>query len=160
MRAISIGLVLAATVAVAAPGNAQSPEAGSPTVVRAGDEALTCDQMADEAATLSANMGESGGGGLLGRIVGVARVGAAMAVPAAGLAMAGADALAASSRERQEAKADGDGDRWNYLNGLYAGKGCGEPQEAVIVPTPATAPVAQDPLPAVRPRIRPGSLPN
>ena len=160
MRAISIGLVLAATVAVAAPGNAQSPEAGSPTVVRAGDEALTCDQMADEAATLSANMGESGGGGLLGRIVGVARVGAAMAVPAAGLAMAGADALAASSRERQEAKADGDRDRWNYLNGLYAGKGCGEPQEAVIVPTPATAPVAQDPLPAVRPRIRPGSLPN
>ena len=160
MREITFGLVLAATVAGAAPGHAQSPEVGSPTVVRAGDEALTCNQMADEAATLSANIGESGGGGLLGRIVGVVRVGAAMAVPAAGLAMAGADALAAPNRERQEAKADGDRDRWNYLNGLYAGKGCGEAREAVSVPTQATAPVAEGTPLAVQPRIRPGTLPD
>ena len=58
-------------------------------MVRAGDEALTGGQMADEAATLRAAMGESGGGGLLGRLSGVARVGAAMALPVAGPAMAG-----------------------------------------------------------------------
>ena len=160
MREITIVVVLAATVAGAAPGNAQSPDVGSPTVVRAGDEAITCSQMADEAATLSANMGESDGGGLLGRIVGVARVGAAMAVPAAGLAMAGVDALASPSREREEAKADGDRDRWNYLNGLYAGKGCGEAREVVSVSAQATAPVAESAPLAVQPRIRPGTLPD
>ena len=115
------------------------------TVVRDGDAALTCQQMANEAAELSASMGQ-GEGGLLGRVGGVAKAGAAMLVPGAGLALAGADAVTAPGRERREAATDARRDRWNYLNGLYAGKGCGPDgdgsvAQAATTPTPAPAPV-------------------
>ncbi|NBW10010.1 MAG: hypothetical protein EBR82_18485, partial [Caulobacteraceae bacterium] len=104
-------LAAVAVLAVAQPVLAQ-------TVVRAGDDALTCTQMADEAATISADMGERGPG-LLGRAAGVARAGASLLVPGAGLVMAGAEALTGSNGEKKEAAADARRDRWNYLNGLY-----------------------------------------
>ena len=160
MRGIIVSLVTAVTVAGAGSGYAQSQDTASSTVVREGDEALTCRQMADEAATLSAAMGESGGGGLLGRLGGVARVGASMALPVVGLAMAGADALAAPNRERRAAKVDAERDRWNYLNGLYAGKECGETQEPAVAPASATVPAPPVSIPNAQPRISPGTLPN
>lgn len=151
------GLLAALGLGVAGPGVAQAVSA---TVVRDGDAALTCGQMADEAAGLSADMGE-GGGGLLGRIGEVARAGAAMVVPGAGLALAGADAVTSSGRERREAKADAARDRWNYLNGLYAGKGCGG-AEAAPPPTSNVSPPEPAPTatPVNRPRIYPTALPS
>ncbi len=86
-------------------------------VSRAGDANLTCRQIADEAATLSARMGGTPTGGALG---GVAKAGAAALIPGAGLVMAGVDALSAPERARREA----DENRWHYLNGLYTARRC------------------------------------
>jgi hypothetical protein len=159
MRNHVFGLIAALGLGVAGPGLAQ---AQGPTVVRDGDATLTCRQMADEAATLSAGMGGgNGGGGLLGRLGEVARAGAAMVVPGAGLALAGADALTSSDRERREARADAGRDRWNYLNGLYAGKGCGGPEsrpdpEAETLPAPQASSEASRAV--ASPRIQPTAL--
>lgn len=87
------------------------------STTRAGDESLTCRQIADEAATLSQRMGGTPTGGALGQ---VARAGAAALIPGAGLVMAGADALTAEARARREA----DENRWHYLNGLYTARRC------------------------------------
>jgi hypothetical protein len=95
----------------------QQPSGASAMVARAGDESLTCRQIADEAATLSERMGGTPTGGALG---GVARAGAAALIPGAGLVMAGVDALNASERQRREA----DQNRWHYLNGLYTARRC------------------------------------
>ncbi|CAN5250161.1 hypothetical protein BH09PSE1_BH09PSE1_28970 [soil metagenome] len=170
MRNLTVCLV-AALAAGAGPVPTQSAQANAASVVRDGDAALTCGQMADEAANLSAAMGEGGGGGLLGRIGGMAKAGAVMVVPGAGLALAGADAVTSSGRERREAQADAGRDRWNYLNGLYAGKGCGGAEsgatvaaqasptpESPVTPVPAsTAPATAAP---VLPRIQPAALPS
>lgn len=156
MRHHMMGWVAAFGLGVAGPALAQTE---APTVVRDGDAALTCNQMADEAAALSAEMGEGGGGGLLGRLGEVARAGAAMVVPGAGLALAGADALTSSSRERREAQADAGRDRWNYLNGLYAGKGCGGEETSVRLASETAPPPAPTPPKAVAPpRIQPVAL--
>ncbi len=96
-------------------GGGDSALAASTT--RAGDESLTCRQIADEAATLSQRMGGTPTGGALGQ---VARAGAAALIPGAGLVMAGADALTAEARARREA----DENRWHYLNGLYTARRC------------------------------------
>lgn len=166
MRHLLFSLIAALGVGGAGPVLAQSADATT-TVVRDGDATLTCGQMADEAATLSAGMGE-GGGGLLGRISEVARAGAAMVVPAAGLVLAGADAVTTSGRERREARADVARDRWNYLNGLYAGKDCAGAEGAAAVtvqPSPSPPESAQptptltEPAPATSPRIRPAASP-
>ena len=114
-------------------GAALAQDAAPGTVVRAGDDTMTCRQMADEAAELSAGMG-SDRPGVFGVVGEVARSGAAMLVPGAGLAMAGADALTSSGREKREAKAAAGRDRWNYLNGLYAGRGCNAPEQAAARP--------------------------
>lgn len=90
-------------------------------VIRAADEALTCRQIADEAAALSADMGGTPSGGGLGAI---AKAGAAMLIPGAGLLFAGADALTREERERRQAEALAVQNRWFYLNGLYAGRRC------------------------------------
>lgn len=163
MRHLLFGLIAALGVGGAGSGLAQSADATT-TVVRDGDAALTCGQMADEGATLSASMGE-GGGGLLGRIGGMARAGAVMVVPAAGLVLAGADAVTTSGRERREAQADTARDRWNYLNGLYAGKGCAgaEGAAAATVQPSSSAPESSaaptQPAAAPPPRIQPAALP-
>lgn len=101
----------------AAGGQSAEPAA----VIRAADERLTCRQIADEAAQLSATMGGTPSGGGLGEI---AKAGAAMLIPGAGLLFAGADALTREERDRRQAEALAVQNRWFYLNGLYAGRRC------------------------------------
>lgn len=126
-------LAAAATLALAAgPALAQEADApdrpaaeatgGQPApVIRTADERLTCRQIADEAAQLSATMGGTPSGGGLGEI---AKAGAAMLIPGAGLLFAGADALTREERDRRQAEALAVQNRWFYLNGLYAGRRC------------------------------------
>jgi hypothetical protein len=102
--------------------------------------------MADEAARLSETMGAAPGGGLCGRLGGVARAGASMVIPGAGLVMVGTDALTAPERERKEAEAAAVRHRWYYLNGLYAGRDC---MNAPAVLPAATAPAAPASVPVV-----------
>ncbi|RZJ44280.1 MAG: hypothetical protein EON87_10275 [Brevundimonas sp.] len=97
--------------------------AASAQTVRPGDDQLTCQQMADEAATLSAGFGEDSPG-IFGRVAGVARAGASALIPGAGLAIAGADAVTQPGRQSEERRDQAERDRWNYLNGLYAGRDC------------------------------------
>lgn len=104
------------------PGAGAEPASNGPApAIRETDEALTCPQIADEAARLSADMGGTPSGGGLGEI---ARAGAAMLIPGAGLLFAGADALTREERERRQAEALAVQNRWFYLNGLYAGRRC------------------------------------
>ena len=159
-------------------GSAQSvfarPTQDAPgTVVRPGDAEMTCHQMADEGAALSADMGESGPG-LLGRVGGIARAGATLLVPAAGLAAAGVDALTSPGKARRETEADTRRDRWNYLNGLYAGRGCdGANAAEPATVAPALAPTVAPPqvmmsapaatpttASAPRPAITPAAFPH
>lgn len=109
--------LLAATLFCAGCATQPGADASAATVVRAGDANLTCRQIADEAATLSARMGGTPTGGALG---GVAKAGAAALIPGAGLVMAGVDALNAPERARREV----DENRWHYLNGLYTARRC------------------------------------
>ena len=109
--------LLAAALVCTGCATQPGADAASASVVRTGDANLSCRQIADEAATLSARMGGTPTGGALG---GVARAGAAALIPGAGLVMAGVDALNASERRRREA----DENRWHYLNGLYTARRC------------------------------------
>ncbi|MFN3558854.1 MAG: hypothetical protein ACK4UQ_06160 [Brevundimonas sp.] len=114
---------------VAGPGLAQeavAPPEAQP-IFREGDAAMTCRQISDEAAALSAQMGGAQGGGVFSSVVDVGRAGAAMLIPGAGLAIAGVDALNRPGRERREAREAAVEQRWYYLNGLYTGLRCGEP---------------------------------
>jgi len=130
----------------AGPALAQeAPEAAPPEqlqIFRTGDAAMTCIQISDEAAELSAQMGGGQGGGVFGSIVGVGRAGASMLIPGAGLALAGADALTRPERERRQARAAAVEQRWYYLNGLYTGLRCGQQPDAAVQAPPAP-PTAQ-----------------
>ncbi|MBA3050328.1 MAG: hypothetical protein KKE42_02930 [Alphaproteobacteria bacterium] len=141
--AVALGLSVAPS-AFAQDAPAAEP-ARTPAVIQPADTSLTCAAMADEAAQLSATMGGEPDGGLFSRLGGVARAGAAMVIPGAGLAMAGADALTAPEREREEAEAAAVRHRWYYLNGLYAGRDCmnapAAPPAAAAPAAPASAPV-------------------
>jgi hypothetical protein len=95
-------------------------------VVRTGDANLTCPQIAEEAAGLSQRMGGTAPGPL-GVAVDVARAGAAMLIPGAGLVIAGADALTEPERQRRAAEAAAAQNRWHYLNGLYIANDCMRP---------------------------------
>jgi hypothetical protein len=79
-------------LSLAAPAFAQDAPAqtGPAPVIRDTDGALTCAQMSEEAARLSAQMGGRGGDGVFGQLGGVAKAGAAMLIPGAGLLIAGA----------------------------------------------------------------------
>ena len=128
-------LILISALSLAAPAMAQE---GDPALVvfRPDDGALTCRQMADEAAALSAQMGGKGGSGVFGATMGeVARSGAALLIPGAGLAMAGVDVLTREGRERREAHEAAVEHRWYYLNGLYAGR-CDTQRATVHTPAP------------------------
>ncbi|MDP3657603.1 MAG: hypothetical protein Q8R45_11630 [Brevundimonas sp.] len=145
----SVVACAAVTLGLAAVSSAWAQEAGTrPSgpieVIRPGDTAMTCAAVSDEAARLSADMGGEPDGGLFGRLGGVARAGASMMIPGAGLAMAGADVLTAPDRDRKAAEADAVRHRWYYLNGLYAGQGCQAASDAAG-PTPAT-PADADPV--------------
>ena len=124
--AVFATLAFAAAPALAQEANAPErpgadAEEGPAPVIRSADERLTCRQIADEAAALSADMGGTPSGGGLGEI---AKAGAAMLIPGAGLLFAGADALTREERERRQAEALAVQNRWFYLNGLYAGRRC------------------------------------
>ena len=120
----------------------QTPPAQA-TAMQAGDAALTCVQIADQAARLSQVMADDAeGGGLLGTVTDVARSGASMLVPGASLVMAGADAVTRPGREREEAAELTVQNRWYYLNGLAAGRDCGAEQQASVVSAPVAAPPA------------------
>ncbi len=126
MRNVRLGLALALAFAPAAtPALAQEAESSSANqVIRAEDGAMTCAQIAEEAASLSERMGGSPRGGLLSSIGGVAKAGAAMLIPGVGLAIAGADAVTQGGRDEAEAARGADENRWYYLNGLSAGRSC------------------------------------
>lgn len=135
-------------VAALAATSATAQETG---VFREADAAMTCAQIGDEAAQLSAAMGDATPqGGWLSSLGGMARQGATLLVPGGALAVAGVDAVRQPGRERNEAEQKAAQDRWYYLNGLHAGRGCREPAEVVEVEAPVVAaPVA--PAPAIRP---------
>lgn len=119
---------------------AQDPPAEEPApIIRTTDSTLTCIQMSEEAAQLSQAMGGEPDGGLFGTLGGVARSGAALLIPGAGLVMAGADVLTKPERDRREADALSIQHRWYYLNGLYAGRRCQQQAEAAESPTQAPA---------------------
>ena len=143
MKTLIVSVSAALSLGVAAPALAQDPApapaveaAAEQPVIRDGDGALTCPQMSEEAAQLSQTMGGEPKGGLFSAIGGVARAGAALVIPGAGLVMAGADAVNRPERERKEAEARAVENRWYYLNGLYAGKGCQAQAETAPAPPP------------------------
>jgi hypothetical protein len=117
---------------------------GPVEIIRAADTALTCAAMAEEAARLSEAMGGEPDGGLFGRLGGVARAGASMMIPGAGLVMAGADVVTGPGRERRAAEAAATRDRWYYLNGLYAGRDCLTGAAAPPSPADAAPPPPED----------------
>lgn len=148
--------VLPAALAVllaAGPAVAQQVEPAQ--IFRAGDAGMSCIQISDEAAQLSAGMGGAQGGGVFRQALGVARSGATLLVPGASLALAGADALNRPERERREAEARAVEQRWYYLNGLYTGLQCGQEPEvaqapvAVVAPAPASIATPSSPRPPV-----------
>ncbi len=145
MKSVAVFAAVVVGLGPVSPALAQDAPSGPIEIIRATDSALTCPAMADEAARLSETMGGEPGGSLFGRLGGVARAGAAMVVPGAGLVMAGTDALTAPERERKEAEAAAVRHRWYYLNGLYAGRDCmnpGAPAPAAAAPVPSAPPPA------------------
>jgi hypothetical protein len=118
---------------LSAPARAQDPPPEDLQIFREGDAALSCVQISDEAAELSQRMGGDRPG-VFGRLTGVARSGASLLVPGAGLAIAGVDVLTREDRERREAQARAVEQRWYYLNGLYTGLRCAQPSSASAAP--------------------------
>ena len=152
MKSVAACAAVAFGLGAVSPVWAQEAEAGPSgpiEVIRALDANMTCAAVSEEAARLSEAMGGEPGGGLFGRLGGVARAGASMVIPGAGLAIAGVDALTAPERERKEAEAEAAAvrHRWYYLNGLYAGLRCQAASDAAG-PTPATP---EDAAPVVVP---------
>ncbi len=133
------------TTALLSAGVASAQEAG---VFREADAGLTCAQIGDEAAQLSEAMGDATPqGGWLSSLGNLAKTGASLIVPGAGLAVAGADAIRQPGRDRDEAQQAAIQNRWYYLNGLHAGRGCREQAQAQV--EPQTRP----------PAVQPGALP-
>ncbi len=148
MRNTSISIVMALSlVSGATSALAQEPDdPPANQVIRAEDAAMTCAQIADEAAGLSERMGGPPRGGLLGSLGGMAKAGAAMLIPGAGLAIAGADAVTQGGRDDAAAARAAEENRWFYLNGLSAGRDCQGRQTADADTS------------AARPQIRPSTL--
>ncbi|MBU1345626.1 MAG: hypothetical protein KKA16_01605 [Alphaproteobacteria bacterium] len=152
MKAVSITLILG----LALSGPARAQEQDSAAAMRPDDADLTCVQLADEAAQLSQAMSDDAeGGGLVSTVTDVARTGASMLVPGAGLVMAGADAVTRPGREREEAAELTVENRWHYLNGLAAGRGCGGEEVAEVGP-----PVVEPTEPAPVLNVPVGRLPD
>lgn len=136
---------VAMVVAALACGAARADAAQTDTPIRMGDTALTCEQIVAEANLSVAVLGAPPAGGSIvaeqavGAATGLAMQsailsGSARSVP--GLGMAGGllgSALRASREQqaaRQAAQRDVARQRWHYLNGLYAGRACGQPASA------------------------------
>ncbi len=130
-----MALIAAATALVT---TASAQETG---VFRDADAQMTCVQIGDEAAMLSAAMGDATPrGGWLSALGGVARSGASLLLPGGSLAVAGVDAVRQPGREQREAEAMETLNRWYYLNGLHAGRGCRDPEPPAIEPGSLTMP--------------------
>ena len=144
-------LIPVLSIAILSAGAASAQEAG---VFREADSGLTCAQIGDEAAQLSQAMGDATPqGGWLSSLGNLAKTGASILVPGAGLAVAGVDAVRQPGRDRDEAEQAAVQNRWYYLNGLHAGRGCREQAQAQTQ-APALAPArvqAQTPSPAIQP---------
>ncbi len=148
MKSVIVHAVAVLGLAAGSPVLAQEAEApptGPIEIIRASDTAMTCAAVSEEAAQLSDAMGGEPDGGLFARLGGVARAGASMMIPGAGLAMAGVDVVTAPGRDRKEAEVSAIRHRWYYLNGLYAGQGCQAAADAAG-PTPATPADADPPV--------------
>jgi len=138
-------------IAVMAAGATSAQEAG---VFREADEGLTCAQIGDEAAQLSEAMGDATPqGGWLSSLGSLAKTGASMLAPGGGLVVAGVDAVRQPGRDRDEAEQAAIQNRWYYLNGLHAGRGCREQTTAAAsAPAAAQAPApVQGRAPAIQP---------
>lgn len=147
MRCRSISLSALTLVLIGGAASAQEP-----AVFRETDASMTCAQIGDEAAQLSEAMGErTPSGGWLNSLGNLAKAGAAMVIPGAGLAVAGVDAVRQPGAARAEAEEAALQHRWYYLNGLHAGRGCREEAEAASAPVPAAGA-------ATAPRIQPASV--
>ncbi|RZJ05831.1 MAG: hypothetical protein EON89_02550 [Brevundimonas sp.] len=151
---------LAFAACAVSPALAQDAASDQPVeVMRAADLSLNCVQIADQASELSEIMGERANGGVFGRLGGVAKAGAAMVIPGAGLVTAAADALTQGDRDARLARERAVEQRWYYLSGLYTGRRCEPlPETAAAAPaaTAATPPaVATTPAPAIRPATLP-----
>lgn len=144
MRAQTISILTAALLL--SPGTVFAQEVG---IFREADEGLTCAQIGDEAAQLSQAMGDATPqGGWLSSLGDIAKTGASMLVPGGALVMAGADAVRQPGRDRDEAEQAAVQNRWYYLNGLHAGRGCREQAAVVSTAVPASTP---DRSPAIQP---------
>ncbi|WP_428150094.1 hypothetical protein [Brevundimonas sp.] len=141
--------ILSTALSCASAASAQ--ESG---VFREADESLTCAQIGDEAAQLSEVMGDATPqGGWLSSLGNLAKSGASLLVPGAGLAVAGADAVRQPARDRDEAERSAIQNRWYYLNGLHAGRGCREP--AATVAPASVQPQSPGRTPAIQPTVLP-----
>lgn len=150
MRASIIAATAALSLCAVQPAFAQEAQQAeaekteAPTepieVIRTSDANMTCVQISDEAAQLSQTMGgDPSGGSVFSRLGGVAKAGAALLIPGAGLATAAADAMTQPGRERREAAELSVQNRWYYLNGLYAGHRCQAQAEAALTPAATSA---------------------
>lgn len=156
MRTILLALPALALLASANAAGAQSAGTAAPPdpveqeqvdrdrsaplpVIRDTDATLTCVRIGEEAAQLSQQMGGAENAGLVGSLGGIARAGASMLIPGAGLVMAGADALTRGDRDRDAAADTAIRHRWYYLNGLYDGRACRQ-TAAVETAAPALPP--------------------
>ncbi len=159
------GLLAVLTLALAGPAFAQEgpPRTDEPLpIIRTTDGSMTCLQVGEEAAQLSQTMESKPDGGVFGMLGGVARSGAAMLIPGAGLAMAGVDVLTKPGEDRREAADLAVQNRWYYLNGLYAGRQCREQAEAATTTPSAVAGPAVTSTPAMTPTpvLTPSSAPT
>ncbi|GAA0648054.1 hypothetical protein [Brevundimonas lenta] len=151
-------VTLAAAAALAGPASAQQPVTPAQQIIRPEDSALTCVQIADEAAQLSQAMGGNPGNSTISSLTDVAKAGASTFIPFAGLVIAGADALTQGDRDRRIAEALARQNRWFYLNGLYAGNDCmadAAPPAPAVTPAPAAAAPVPPPAPVQPPAAPP-----
>ena len=125
----SILAAVAVGTLVAQPAVAQDAR-----IIRLGDPALTCTQIAGEAAQLTEALGGAPEG-VFGteQMIGAATAaatqtallsGAGQALPGLGLLGNALGGMARRDRERREAAALVARQRWYYLNGLYTGREC------------------------------------
>ncbi len=138
-----------ALVLVAAPATAQQAQ-----VIRLGDAALDCSQIAGEADQLTAALGGAPADGVFSgeQAINAATAaatqtallsGAGRAIPGVGLLGNALGAAARRDRERREAEAVTARQRWFYLSGLYTGRACDRAPAAIPTgTTPAEAPAA------------------
>ena len=142
---------LAAGAAFIALFGAEAATAQEAQVIRMGDTAMTCQQVATEANEISQMLGGAPEGGVftseqaISAATGIAMQGALMSgagrmLPGMGLVGNALGAAARRQREQEEARRETARTRWYYLNGLYAGRDCDSrlAQEAQAAPaTPA-----------------------